>query len=133
MARREEKRGGIDGASVGPRHKVQLIAPRLIAAVLLVMGVLGQTAPASFVEQSASAATATFNAPVVSSPSAALSTNAPSYTVTGTAPAGALVRIYQDANANGALDVGDSVVGSQQLATSATGWVAIMLTPTRSL
>jgi len=69
-------------------------------------------------------------APVVTSPSAPTTVNAATAVVSGTAVAGSLVRVYNDANGNGAIDPGDAVVGSQQLADGATNYsVTAPLTP----
>ena len=67
--------------------------------------------------------------PAVTSPLAALSLNAPNTTITGTADAGSLVRIYNDVNDNGAIDLGETVVGTEQLAAGQTSYsIALPLT-----
>lgn len=60
--------------------------------------------------------------PTVTDPAAQLVINANSYNIQGTAQANVLVRIYNDANANGALDAGDSLVSSQQLTGGGTNF-----------
>jgi len=69
-----------------------------------------------------SAAAATVKVPSISSPRGAVSTNATSFTIEGSAPAGTLVRIYQDANTNGVVNAGEPMVGSQHLAAGATAF-----------
>ena len=61
-------------------------------------------------------------APQVKSPSKATTTPKASTSISGTAAAGALVRVWVDANANGRRDAGEALAGSQQLAGSATSW-----------
>ena len=69
------------------------------------------------------------NAPIVSSPGAPRVVNTPTAAIAGTAAAGSLVRIYADANGNGVLDAGESVVGSQQLTAAQTSYnMAVALT-----
>src|SRR5262249_30988147 len=59
------------------------------------------------------------SAPTVSSPgSPVLVFDAASFTVQGNAAAGSLVKVYRDANNNGQLDAGDTLVGQQQLGRS---------------
>ncbi len=60
--------------------------------------------------------------PTTGNPSAATSVNTGSYTLTGTAEAGSLVKVYGDTNANGAIDDGEVVVGSEQLAPGQTSY-----------
>jgi hypothetical protein len=48
--------------------------------------------------------------------------NAANYSITGTAEANALVRVYSDLNNNGLIDGSDALVGSQQLAGGATAY-----------
>ncbi|WP_149111519.1 Ig-like domain-containing protein [Limnoglobus roseus] len=68
--------------------------------------------------------------PSVSSPAAAVTVNAPSFLVTGTAEAGSFVTVYVDANNNGILDDGDTIAGTQQLALGLTGYdITVTLTP----
>lgn len=68
-------------------------------------------------------------APTVGSPAAATAVNANSFSVTGTAEANSLVRIYSDANNNGLIDGADAVVGSQQLTGGATSYsISVTLT-----
>jgi hypothetical protein len=61
-------------------------------------------------------------APTVTSPASAVTVNAATFAVTGTAEANALVRVYRDLNNNGVIDGSDAVVGSQQLSGGATGY-----------
>jgi hypothetical protein len=56
------------------------------------------------------------NMVVITSPASPTNVMAANFTITGTAEANALVRIYRDLNSNGVLDSGEPVVGSQQLA-----------------
>jgi hypothetical protein len=75
-------------------------------------------------------------APQVKSPSKAASTPKATTTISGSAAAGALVRVWADANANGQRDAGEALAGSQQLAGSATSWsigVALGIGPNRFL
>ena len=58
--------------------------------------------------------------PVVSSPSGALYVNAANHSITGTAAANALVRVYSDLNNNGLIDGSDALAGSQQLSGGGT-------------
>ncbi len=61
-------------------------------------------------------------APAVTSPAAPLAINAGSIAVAGTAEAGSLVTIYRDYNHDGSIEVGDVVVGSEQLAAGQTAF-----------
>src|SRR5262249_43485885 len=61
-------------------------------------------------------------APAVTSPSSALTINASTYTIRGTAEANALVKVWLDGNNNGAVDAGEAVVGSQQLGGGASAF-----------
>jgi hypothetical protein len=61
-------------------------------------------------------------APVVKSPTKATTTPKATTSISGTAAAGALVRAWVDANANGQRDAADTLAGSQQLAATATSW-----------
>ncbi|MBX3459976.1 MAG: hypothetical protein KF696_08415 [Planctomycetes bacterium] len=70
------------------------------------------------------------NAPVVLQPAQAVTTSASSIIVSGTAQANALVRIYSDANSNGQVDIGEPVLGQQQLTGGGTSFsISINLTP----
>ncbi|MEY2515682.1 MAG: hypothetical protein QOJ89_3040 [bacterium] len=72
--------------------------------------------------------------PVVKSPSKATTTPKATATISGTAVAGALVRAWVDANANGLRDAGEALAGPQQLAATATSWslgVALVTGPNR--
>ena len=60
--------------------------------------------------------------PVVTSPGAATTVSATTFTITGTAEANALVKVYSDVNNNGAIDGADAVVGMQQLGTGITAF-----------
>ncbi len=53
--------------------------------------------------------------PVVTSPASATTLNAGSSAISGTAEAASLVHVYRDSNGDGVIDVGDSLVGSEQL------------------
>ncbi len=64
--------------------------------------------------------TSTSDVPVVTSPASPALVNTATATLTGTADAGSLVKIYNDANNNGVIDTGESVVASQQLAAGQT-------------
>ena len=67
--------------------------------------------------------------PTVTSPAAAMSVNAPNFTLQGTADAGSLVSVYNDVNHNGTVDLGESVVGTEQLAAGQTSYsIAVPLT-----
>jgi hypothetical protein len=69
-------------------------------------------------------------APTVASPAGPVSVNTATVPVTGTAPAGSLVQVYDDANANGLLDEGEAVVASQQLVAPGTAFaVDVPLAP----
>ncbi len=61
-------------------------------------------------------------APVVAAPSAPGSVNTSTTTISGTAEAGSLVDIYNDANGNGIIDAGDAVVGTEQLSPGETSY-----------
>ena len=54
-------------------------------------------------------------APAVSSPASAVTVNADTYLIEGTAEPGSLVRVYVDANNNNQVDVGETLAGEQQL------------------
>ena len=55
--------------------------------------------------------------------------NARSYTIHGTAAAGSLVKVWEDANHNGVVDSGETVAGSQQLGSTATSYsISVNLT-----
>jgi hypothetical protein len=72
------------------------------------------------------------NPPVISDPAGTITVNRASYTISGTAQADSLVRIYIDANNNGAIDPPlDGVAGQQQLAGGATDF-AISVTLTQN-
>jgi hypothetical protein len=58
--------------------------------------------------------------PSVTNPSTGSSTRNNTYTITGTAEANSLVRVWVDANANGRKDAGESLAGSQQLSGGST-------------
>jgi hypothetical protein len=58
----------------------------------------------------------------VSAPAAAITINANTYNIQGSAVAGTLVRIYNDANNNNVIDTGETVVASQQLTTGVTAF-----------
>ena len=60
--------------------------------------------------------------PTVTGPAGPIRVNAASATITGTADAGSLVRVFRDANNNGSIDVGDVVVGSVQLASGQSNY-----------
>ena len=60
--------------------------------------------------------------PVVSSPNSAMLTNAANVTINGSAEAGSLVRLYRDADSSGTVSNGDTLLNSQQLGTSQTGF-----------
>ncbi len=61
-------------------------------------------------------------APVITSPTAATTVGASTYTITGTAEAGSLVRLYDDANDDGTLETGEALVGTVQLAAGQTAF-----------
>ena len=60
--------------------------------------------------------------PVVTDPAAVQSVTTGSYDIIGTAVADSLVRIYSDANNNGIVDAGESMVASMQLSGGATAF-----------
>lgn len=60
--------------------------------------------------------------PIVLSPSAPVSVDQANYTISGTAEADSLVRIYSDLNNDGFVNGGDTVVGSQQLTGGGTSF-----------
>lgn len=62
------------------------------------------------------------NPPVITQPASAVTLNAANYDIQGTAVAGSMVRIYDDANGNGAIDTGEVVVASQQLGGAQTAF-----------
>jgi len=66
-------------------------------------------------------------APTVTSPAAAVRVNAASFAIAGSAEANALVRVYSDANNNGAIDGADAMVASQQLTAGGTA-ISILTT-----
>jgi hypothetical protein len=70
------------------------------------------------------------NTPTVTSPTTAVTVNAASFTVTGTAEANALIRLWTDGNNNGIKDAGDTTLrGSQQLSGGATAYsISVTLT-----
>ena len=69
------------------------------------------------------------NTPVVTGPLLPTSMNAPNTTITGTADAGSLVKIYNDVNNNGTIDLGETVIGSEQLGAGQTTFsIAVPLT-----
>ncbi|QEL19430.1 Ig-like domain-containing protein [Limnoglobus roseus] len=61
--------------------------------------------------------------PTVTLPSVAATVNAPNVTITGTAEANALVRVYRDVNNNNMIDAGDMAVNSMPLSGGATTYV----------
>ena len=64
----------------------------------------------------------TLLAATITSPASATTYVGGYYNIAGTAPADALVRVYTDANNNGAINGADAVVGSQQLTGGATAF-----------
>ncbi len=60
--------------------------------------------------------------PVVTVPASAESTTATSFTIGGTAENGSLVQIYTNANGNGVVGSGDTLVGSEQLVGAQTAF-----------
>lgn len=80
----------------------------------------GESAPAdvpTIVEDSMAPA-----APIITSPSAPTSTLGPTFSITGNAEAGALVKVYTDLNNDGVINGGDAVVAQFQLAASAVAF-----------
>ncbi len=68
--------------------------------------------------------------PTVTGPAAPIAVNTPTSTITGTAEAGSLVQIYDDADGDGVLDPGETVVGSVQLEPGQTEYsIEVPLTP----
>jgi hypothetical protein len=61
-------------------------------------------------------------APTLASPSGPRAVNTPTTALAGTAAAGSLVQVYDDANGNGLIDEGDTIVGSQQLGIEGTAY-----------
>jgi C1A family cysteine protease len=61
-------------------------------------------------------------APLVSDPLTAVTVNAASYAIAGTAEAGSLVQVYRDNNNDGLIDGADAVVNSQQLTGGNTSY-----------
>ena len=69
-------------------------------------------------------------APVVTDPAAAVTLNADTYTILGTAEADSLVKVYVDANNNNQVDAGETLAGQQQLSGGGTGFsISVSLTP----
>src|SRR5439155_9857412 len=70
------------------------------------------------------------NAPTVTSPASAVAVNTATFSLTGTAEANALVRVWTDVNNNGIKDAGDTTLrGSQQLTGGATSYsISVTLT-----
>jgi hypothetical protein len=68
-------------------------------------------------------------APTVTAPTKKVTTRKPSYTIKGAAEAGALVEVWRDVNANGALDVGDPRAGTAALAPGSTGFAIKVTLP----
>jgi hypothetical protein len=60
--------------------------------------------------------------PTVGSPASPTTVNGGTTTLTGTAEAGSLVRVYRDLNGDGMLDPGEPVVGTQQLGAGQTAY-----------
>ncbi len=60
--------------------------------------------------------------PTVTSPPGPVLVNTANFTVTGTAEANALVKVWVDANNNGVVDAGDTVAAQQQLNVAATSF-----------
>jgi hypothetical protein len=60
--------------------------------------------------------------PLVATPGAPVAVNTSSFAISGTALAGALVKVWVDKNNDGVVDGSDSVVSSQQLAAGATAY-----------
>jgi len=58
--------------------------------------------------------------PTVTNPASQVSVNTSTYNIQGTAAVQSLVQVYDDANKDGVLDAGDTVVASQQLAGGGT-------------
>src|SRR5205807_421827 len=71
------------------------------------------------------------SAPAVTSPPSPARVNTTTYTITGAAEANSLVQVWTDANNNGLVDTGETVVSSQQLSGGATSSsISVSLTPT---
>ena len=69
------------------------------------------------------------SAPTVTNPSGTVSVNRTTQAITGTAAAGTLVKVWVDSNDDGVVDTGDTVAGSQQLASTATSYsISVPLT-----
>jgi hypothetical protein len=67
--------------------------------------------------------------PTVTNPATAVTVNATTFNVQGTAVANSLVRVYSDLNNDGVVNGADAVVGSQQLTGGATSYsVSVPLT-----
>ncbi len=60
--------------------------------------------------------------PVVSSPNSAMLTNAANVTISGSAEAGSLVRLYRDVDGSGTVSGGDTLMNSQQLGAAQTSF-----------
>src|SRR5207245_2565202 len=55
-------------------------------------------------------------------PAGPVSVNTTTYTISGSALAGTLVKVWRDNNLDGIVDGGDALLGSQQLASGATAY-----------
>ena len=90
-----------------PQHAVDDLAGNKSKAATALSITVDRSAPAT---------------PVVSSPNSSILTNAANVTITGTAEAGSLVRLYRDADSSGTVSNGDTLVNSQQLVTGQTAF-----------
>lgn len=82
----------------------------------------GNESPATVVPVITHQPAAAVPAPVVTNPVAPVTVDANTFVIQGTATAGALVRIYTDANGDGLVNGTDSVAGSHQLGATETAW-----------
>ena len=91
-------------------------------SVVLVDAAGGRSAAGPTLQVTVNAENEVSPPPLVGNPASAVTVNAANYTFTGTAAAGSLVQVYADANNNGIVDEGDTVVGSQQLGPGLTDY-----------
>lgn len=82
----------------------------------------GTSAFSTAIETASVTVKAVTDAPTVTAPVVAITLNADNYSITGSAEADSLVRIYRDLNNNSQIDAGDDPVGQQQLTGGGTAF-----------
>lgn len=90
--------------------------------VVTAVDAVGLESPEADVPTITETTPAAISPPVITDPAGPVSVDQASYTISGTAQADSLVRIYSDLNNDGFVNGGDTVVGSQQLTSGGTAF-----------